>query len=364
MDEPDQPAPTTDDSRRQAVGEGPSIAVVGGGILGAGIARNLLTPVSDPWIAPSRVVLVTRRSERATQLRASFGRDVRIIEDTTDSWVPGDDTDVVVIARGYDEQEALARSCVTGGTNVVTTTDDLGAVRGLLELGPEAEAHGVALVLGATMAPGLSCLLAKHASGLFDRVDEIHVGRLGAAGPSCARSRLKALRGTAVEWRGGRFQDRAGFSGRELSWFPDPIGGRDSYRAALPSPLLLVPEFPGVERVTARLVANRRDRALAPFPVLVPPPEEGGLGAIRVELRGEKDGQRLGVVYGALDRPSVAASTVAATTALWLGRGVDVAGAVGLAGVGGTLEILTELSRRGVRAASFEGGAIRAVTKR
>lgn len=364
MDEPATPDTGSETAESSNRTRRPSIAVVGGGILGAGIARNLLTPVSDPWPKPSRLVLVTRRPERAAQLRASFGRDVRVVEDTNDSWVPGDDTDVVVLARGYDEQEALARSCITSGTNVVTTTDDLGAVRNLLELDGEAEAHGVALVLGATMAPGLSCLLAKHGSELFDRVDEIHVGRLGAAGPACARSRLKALRGTAVEWRGGRFQDRAGFSGRELSWFPDPIGGRDAYRAALPSPLLLVPQFPGVERVTARLVANRRDRALAPFPVLVPPPEEGGLGAIRVELRGEKNGERLGVVYGALDRPSVAASTVAAVAALWIGRGVGVTGAVGLAGVGGTLEILTELSRRGIRAASFEGGAIRATTKR
>lgn len=342
----------------------PSITVVGGGILGAGIARNLLAPVPEPWLAPSRIQLVTRRPDRAAKLRQSFGLSVRVVEDTSDSWVPGDDTDVVIIARGYDEQEALARTCILGGTHVVTTTDDLGAVRDLLELDGEARSQGVALVLGATMAPGLSCLLARHAAGLFDRVDEVHVGRLGAAGPSCARSRLKALRGTAVEWRRGEWVDRAGFSGRELSWFPDPIGGRDAYRAALPSPLLLVPHFPGVDRVTARLVANRRDRALAPFPVLLPPPEEGGLGAIRVELRGERDGERHCVVYGALDRPSTAASAVAAVAGLWLARGPDVVGAVGMAGVGGTLEILTELARRGIRAASFEGGAIQAVGRR
>lgn len=343
---------------------GGSVAVVGGGILGAGIARSLLTPVAEPWARPSRIQLVTRRSERAAQLRRSFGRDVRVVEDPTESWVPGDDTDVVIIARGYDEQDGLARSCVSSGTHVVTTTDDLAAVRTLLELDGEAAAHGVALVIGATMAPGLSCLLARHASELFDRVDEVHVSRLGAAGPSCARSRLKALRGTAVEWRRGEWQDRPGFSGRELSWFPDPIGGRDTYRAALPSPLLLVPHFDGVERVTARLAANRRDRALAPFPVLVPPPEDGGLGAIRVELRGERGGERHGIVYGALDRPSIAAASVAAVTGLWLLRDVGITGATGLAGVGGTLEILTELARRGVRAASFEGGSIQPITRR
>src|SRR5690606_16774886 len=115
------------------------------------------------------------------------------------------------------------------------------------------------------MSPGLSCLLVRHAAGTLDQVDEIHVSRHGAAGPACARQRLRALRGTAVDWRDGAWVRRPGFSGRELSWFPDPIGARDCYRADLAEPALLVPSFPGVQRVTARLAASRRDRAFAPF---------------------------------------------------------------------------------------------------
>ena len=74
--------------------------------------------------------------------------------------------------------------------------------------------------------------------------------------------------------------------GRELSFFPDPIGGADCYRASLPDGLLLVPAFPGVERVTARLAATRRDRFTASLPMLRRPHTEGRIGGLRVEGAG------------------------------------------------------------------------------
>lgn len=334
------------------------IAVVGAGILGARIARELLTPAPDPFEAPKHVEIVTTREERAKTLRSSFGSAATVVNTLDDNDpVPGDNVKVVVLARAAGEQLALARESLLRGRHVVATSDDLSEVESLLELDEVARSNGTTLVVGAAMGPGLSCLLAAHAAELFDRVDEVHVGRAGAAGPSCARQRLKALRGTAVDWRDGEWVKRPGFSGRELQWFPDPIGARDCYRAALADPLLLVPAIPGVDRVTSRIAANRRDRALAPFPVLWPPPVEGGLGAVRVEVRGEADSQRKTVVYGALDRPAVAGAATAAVAALWLASGSAAPGATGLAGLGATLPILTELSRRGVRAAAFDGAA-------
>ncbi len=332
------------------------IAVVGAGILGARIARELLTPSPAPFKAATGVEIITGRDDRARTLRSSFGRSATVVTSLDDvDPISGDDVKVVVLARESGRQLAIARESLLRGRHVVATSDDLGEVEDLLDLDAIARSTGTTLVVGAAMAPGLSCLLAAHAAELFDRVDEIHIGRAGAAGPGCARQRLKALRGTAVDWRDGDWVKRPGFSGRELLWFPDPIGARDCYRAALPDPALLVPAIAGVHRVTSRIAANRRDRALAPFPVLWPPPVEGGLGAVRVEVRGEANSQRRNVVYGALDRPAVAGAATAAVTALWLASGVASPGATGLAGLGATLPILTELSRRGVRAAAFDG---------
>lgn len=331
------------------------IAVIGAGIVGARVARELLTPLEDGNRPGLGMTVLTRRGDRREQLARSFGSEasVRLADDAT---LP-DQVEVVVVATAAGEQLDLVRRHVDAGRHVVSTSDDPDEVAALLELDGTARAHGVSVLAGATMSPGLSCLLVAHGATLLDRVDEVHVARHGVAGPACARQRLRALRGTALDWRDGEWVRRPGFSGRELNWFPDPIGGRDCYRAELAEPLLVHPALPEAQRVTARLAASRRDRALAPFPVLLPPPVEGGLGAIRVELRGEREGARTTVVYGALDRPAIAAGAVAAVAAVELAAGHGRPGVSGLAGTERHLELLVELARRGVRAAVFEGAA-------
>jgi hypothetical protein len=263
---------------------------------------------------------------------------------------------VVLVTRATGDQLAVVRAAIASGRHAVATTDDPDEIDALLALRTDAERAGVSVVVGVAMSPGLSCLVARHASGLLDEVDEIHVARDGAAGPACARQRLRALRGGATEWRDGAWVRRAGFSGRELCWFPDPIGGRDCYRAELAEPQLLVDAFPDVQRVSARLAASPRDRVLAPLPVWIGPPVEGGPGAIRVEVRGRRDGRRENVVYGVLDRPGVAAAATAAVVALWAGSGRAPAGVYGAAAIAEPLPILRELTRRGVRTAVFDGG--------
>ncbi|MCP6177678.1 hypothetical protein NL439_25780, partial [Klebsiella pneumoniae] len=88
----------------------------------------------------------------------------------------------------------------------------------------------------------------------------------------------RALRGVAVDWRDGAWQERRGGTGRELCWFPDPVGAQDCYRAALPDALLLERALPGAERITARVSATRRDRLTTPLPMLRKPHPEGTLG--------------------------------------------------------------------------------------
>ena len=118
---------------------------------------------------------------------------------------------------------------------------------------------------------------------------------------------------------------------------------------------MLVPAFPGVQRVTSRVAATRRDRLTARLPMLWPTHPEGGPGGVRVEVRGRRGSGRDVVVYGAMDRPAVAAGAVAAVAALQVAEGGAAAGAAGLASRVAPVPFLTELRRRGVRAAVFAG---------
>jgi len=266
-------------------------------------------------------------------------------------------TDVVVLAVAADEHRLLAERALDTGQHVVSVGDSMADIGLLLELDGEAETKELSVLCGAGLSPGLTCVLARHAAGHFDRVDEIHVAQHGTGGPACARHHHEAMQGDALDWRDGAWRSRRGRTGRELVWFPEPVGGQDCYRAALPGARLLAPYFDGVDRVTVRVSATRRDRLTALLPMMRRPHHDGGPGAVHVEVRGRRGSETGVAVYGAMDHPSVAAATVAATAVRWIAAGTVPAGAHGLAVIDDSAGFLGELARRGVKAAIFEGSS-------
>ena len=324
------------------------LAIIGAGAVGARAARQLAS--TD---GVDRLVLFEPNAGRVGEIVASLGPSVASAGDGDPAAVVAD---VAILAGPAAVHADVASALVARGVHVVSTADDLDTVRALLDLDAPARERGVTVAVGAAFGPGLSCLLAAHAAVPLDGVDEIHVARVGTGGPSCAAQHHDALAGTALDWRDGQWVERRGGSGRELCWFPEPIGGADCYRAALPDALLLVPAFPGVQRVTVRMAANRRDRVTARLPMLRKPHPEGGPGAIRVELRGRRGSAVDVSVLGVMDRPAVAAGAVAALVAVAAARGeLRRPGAAGLAELVDPLPLLSELARRGVKAAVFEG---------
>ncbi len=334
------------------------IAVLGAGAVGARVVRQLaMTP------AVRRVIVADRDQAVAARVAASVGAPVEAHADATGDVAWADGADVAVLAHAGGDHAVLAQRLLEVGVSVVSASDDLDDVRDLLALDAQGRERNAVVVAGVGFAPGLSCLLAGHAATTFDEVDEVHVAKTGTGGPDCARGHHRAWGGDAYDWRDGRWVRRGRGSGRELCWFPDPVGAQDCYRAAAADAALLVPAFPGVRRVTSRMGASRRDRLTAQLPMLRPPHREGTLGAVRVEVRGRRGQAHDSTVLGAIDRPAVAAGALAALTAVAL-----VEGRLRRRGAGGVAEMvedrpamLAELSRRGVKVAAFDGAATRPV---
>jgi len=321
-----------------------NLGVIGLGATGARAARQLLASGTV-----ENLDVRDADGERQQAVLAALG-------DPAGEGLEAEALDVAVVATAGGGQADLAADLVRHGVHVVTTTDAVDDVLALEDLGREAEARGVTVVVGAGFSPGLTCVLAVHASSPFDVVEEVHVAKVGTGGPACARQHHRALSKPALDWREGGWVRRRGGSGRELCWFPDPVGPEDCYRAALPDALLLRPAFPSAQRLTSRVAANRRDRFTARLPMLRRPHPEGGPGAVRVEVRGQRDGVPAERVLGVMDRPAVAAGAVAAQAALWVAEGrIDRPGSHGLAALVDPVPFLAGLADRGVRAAVFEG---------
>lgn len=329
------------------------VTVIGMGAVGRRVVEALC---ADPEV--EAVTVVHREPSGLANRLSGWSEKVKLLRGQPGTRLEAA-ADVTVIA----EPAAVRRSAVAAldaGSHVVCPVDDPIDVRQLLELDGRARAAGLTLAIGTAMAPGLSCVLATRLARSFETVDEIHVAGLGTGGPACARRHHAALAGIAVEWVEGTWKRRAGGSGRELVWFPEPTGGADCYRGALSDPLLLAPAFPGCRRITARLGATRRDRLTSWLPMLRPPHPEGLVGAVRVEARGWVDGRPESRMLGAATAPAVVAAAVTTITTRWAASGrLARSGAAGLAVLvdepGG---FLREVVEAGVPISIFEGGSV------
>ena len=154
-------------------------------------------------------------------------------------------------------------------------------------------------------------------------------------------------------WRDGAWVERSAGSGRELWFFPEPVGGRDTYRADLAEVQTLHAAHPQLERLTARISMTRRERmsvaiGLPPLPSAQKP---SGTGAAVVEARGRRGTTTAAVVLGVVDRLDGAAAALIATCGEQLDQ--PPTGAVTAGQLAPPLTMLDALARRGVSIARF-----------
>ena len=349
-----------------------AVLLVGAGAVGRRAARQLAE--SD---GVERILIADRAAGVADEGAEAMGPRAEAVDWTPDRPIP-DGVTVVASAIGGVAERAVFERALEAGVPAAGCADDADTVRSLLDLDDAAREAGVTLAAGCGLAPGLTDVLARHAADALDSVDEICVARAGSAGPACRSAVDRAGRGAAPEWRDGAWARHRAGTGRQLVWFPSPVGGLDCHRAASGQAALLLDAFPGLGRSSMRIASPLGPgrqlpgvRMLGHIPMVSTLLSGGGStrrrdpdgdwGAVWVEVRGRRGRSEEIVVYGAVDRMSFAAGAVLGVTALWLGglgaAPVATTGAHGLAALVDPVPFLGELARRGVKAAAFEGAS-------
>ncbi|SVE32512.1 uncharacterized protein METZ01_LOCUS485366, partial [marine metagenome] len=160
-----------------------TVAVIGAGVVGRRVVRQLAASG-----LVDRLILGSRRPERLHGfVRQLIGIDVEVI-------APGPlpSVDVTVLAQPAGGHGELADEALGNGSHVVSVSDSLKDVQALLDLDAVATKAARSVIVGAAFSPGMSCLLARHAGSRFDRVEEVHVARMGTGGPACQRQLHRA----------------------------------------------------------------------------------------------------------------------------------------------------------------------------
>ena len=308
------------------------IAVIGNGVVGRRVVKHV--------VASSSRSLVELDSRRVDLASSPFLDDV-----------------VVAVLAHSSAHHPDSIALLDRGISVISVGDQMADVDAMMWESERAVRSDASLVVGAGMSPGLVGLIARHLTTQLAIADEIHVGIHGTAGPACARQHHRALAGHAVAFDDGAFTTFRAGTGRQLEWFPEPVGAYDCYRAEVPGPVLLHRTFPDAVRISARLSANRRDRLTSRLPMLTPPHQEGGVGALRVEVRGaDTAGARVTLIAGIAEMVGTA---TAATACAYLDAMLGGELPVGLNLPGDervdTTALLRAIERRGVRLQEFTG---------
>ena len=282
------------------------IGIFGAGVVGASVAESLSIESQTSILVydSSQIVaqrLARRLSETNSLIKATNRSELHRAK--------------VVVLAGPLPHTPVAKEFLGKGVSIVSTSDDIADCLNLLSLSDLATENKATLIIGAASSPGMSGFLVRNLSKGFDSIDEVHIALHGTGGPACARQHHRALSGQSIGWHDGEWLRRPAGSGRELCWFPEPVGAYDCYRGELPDPLLIKRAFPELVRVTARVSATRRDRVFARLPMLIPPRAEGGMGGLRVEVRGTKNGERVVDVVGVAERVGQVAGVVSGCVA-------------------------------------------------
>jgi hypothetical protein len=351
-----------------------AVLLVGAGAVGRRAARQLAE--TD---GVERILIADRNADAADEAATAMGDRAEVVDWAPDRPLPGG-VDVVASAIGGPAERAVFERAVEAGVPAAGCGDDADTVRSLLDLDDAAREAGVTLAAGCGLAPGLADVLARHAADAVEVVQEIHVARAGIAGAACRSANLRASRGPVLEWHDGAWARHRAGSGRQLVWFPAPVGGLDCHRAGSGQAPLLVDAFPTLTRASMRVASPLGPGRQAPglrllghIPVVSTAltggnaarpgrDPDGEWGAVWVEVRGRRGRSEEILVYGAVDRMPFAAGAVLAVSALWLaGDGaapVTTTGVHGLAALVDPVPFLGELARRGLKAAAFEGATV------
>jgi hypothetical protein len=322
------------------------VLLAGVGAVGTRAARQL---VDTPGV--SEVLLADTDADRMKSVAEALGQKASV-----HAFAPGDPipagVDVVACALPTGLDHAVAAAVITAGVSMVSTDDDHDAIESIRALERNAAGAGVTIALGCGFAPGLSCVLARHAADMFQSVDEIRVARVGWAGPSSVAAVRHGRRASVRSWHDNSWREEHPH-GETLVWFPDPIGGHDC-SLVTGGTALVVDSFPGVSRISMLLgEPPKRTWLRRHFG------DDGEWGAARVEVWGNRDTGHDCIVYGVVERTSVAAGAVLAVVAAQLGGAlgprVERPGVRGLGALVDAKPFLAELAQRGVRAAVFEG---------
>jgi lysine 6-dehydrogenase len=249
--------------------------------------------------------------------------------------------DVVCNLAGPNYRNAVpaVKAAIAARVSLVDVSDDWEATLEILDLHAEAARAGITVLVGLGASPGITNVLARYGANRLDRVEEIHTSWVmrgsDLGGPALAEHLLYSLPQRAFVFEEGEIREVCPFEdGREILTYPE-LGLVEVMHIGHPEPLTLARYVEGIRYADDKatflpvevncMIVELGRIARSPYAVTVEGQRiapmafaarflyEAGkrmhdvppTGALRTEVRGERNGRPVRLVYAAAGRIAV-----------------------------------------------------------
>jgi len=269
----------------------------------------------------------------------------------------GFDVALCCVGPFYKFALPVVKAAIEAKVNFVDICDDYDVTLKVLELDAAAKDAGITVISGLGVSPGATNILAKAGTEMLDEPEEVRISLLLGApdlgGVSEMIHRFHSMYGEVPTFQNGKYvKVRAFVDGRETVEFPKPFGMFEVFHIGHPEPLTIPKYINKVKYVGVKcaisppeikdLIVSLGDLGLAseePIDVRglsISPLEFAAslvrrecskvknvpkMGAIRVEVRGMKGGNKTSIVFASTGRMNEATGILVSIGAQMLGKG-------------------------------------------
>jgi saccharopine dehydrogenase (NAD+, L-lysine-forming) len=319
----------------------------------------------------NRLTVASRHPERADDFLATLPpHRVRLRTAAVDvldhqalvQLMQGHDVVCNMAGPNYQNAVAIARAAIGAGVSMVDISDDWAATLDLLALHADAERAGITIVVGLGASPGITNVLARYGADQLDRVEEVRTSWIMRAsdmgGLALSKHLLYNNAHRAFVFEEGAMREVRPFvDGKETIEYP-VLGPVEVMHIGHPEPFTLSRCIAGIQYADDKatflpvevndMIVELGRVARSGRPVMVDGQAVDPMsfaanylhqacarmtgvpqtGALRTEVRGERDGRPVRLVYAAAGRITIGTGIPASIGAMML-----VIGKVGKRGV-------------------------------
>ena len=232
------------------------VALGGAGVMGTELLRQIIKR-SD-----AEIVVADASAKALKRSVAEFGTRISATEinvndhDALVKLLKGASVAVNTLGPFYKFGNRIVKACIDAGVNFLDIDDDFDATKDCLELNEAAKSAGIMAIIGCGASPGITNIIAKHAADKLDKVDDIRIywaqSGIDPTGPGAMLHWFHITAEQIPIYRDSKWVDVRGFTEPEVVEFLPPIGKQTCYYTGHPEPVTLPRYIKGVKNVSIK----------------------------------------------------------------------------------------------------------------